>query len=105
MTGTTLAVHNQIDVQCNSPVTVVFNLGVATPEGRKSFLEAVYWKKSFLSTESDTRILQSIYFAYKVGIISSYSNRTARLQRDVISDAIFCVISDAIFISGRVASW
>jgi len=42
MTGTTLAVHNQIDVQCNSPVTVVFNLGVATPEGRKSFLEAVY---------------------------------------------------------------
>jgi len=36
----------------------------------------VYWKKSFLSTESDTKILQSIYFAYKVGIISSYSNRT-----------------------------
>jgi len=38
-------------------------------------LNAVYWKKSFLSTESDTKILQSIYFAYKVGIISSYSNR------------------------------
>ena len=35
---------------------------------------AVYGKKSFLSTESDTKILQSIYFAYKVGIISSYSN-------------------------------
>ena len=35
----------------------------------------VYWKKSFLSTESDTKILQSIYFAYEVGIISSYSNR------------------------------
>jgi len=34
----------------------------------------VYRKKSFLSTESDTMILQSIYFAYKVGIISSYSN-------------------------------
>ena len=33
------------------------------------------WKKFFLSTESDTKILQSIYFAYKVGIISSYSNR------------------------------
>ena len=30
----------------------------------------VYRKKSFLSTESDTKILQSIYFAYKVGIIS-----------------------------------
>jgi len=28
-------------------------------------------KKSFLSTESDTVILQSLYFAYKVGIISS----------------------------------
>jgi len=32
----------------------------------------VYGKKSFLSTESDTKILQSIYFAYKVGIISSF---------------------------------
>jgi len=32
----------------------------------------VYRKKSFLNTESDTKILQSIYFAYKVGIISSY---------------------------------
>jgi len=36
---------------------------------------SVYWKKSFLSTESDTKILQSIYFAYKLGIISFYSNR------------------------------
>jgi len=36
----------------------------------------VYGKKSFLSAESDTMILQSIYFAYKVGIISSKSNRT-----------------------------
>jgi len=32
-------------------------------------------KKSYLSTESDTKILQSIYFAYRVGIISTYSNR------------------------------
>jgi len=39
----------------------------------------VYQKKSFLSTESDTKILQSIYFAYKVGIISSYSNRIFRI--------------------------
>ena len=32
-------------------------------------------KESFLSKESDTNILQkSIYFAYDVGIISSYSN-------------------------------
>ena len=38
----------------------------------------VYWRKSFLSTESDTKILQCIYFAYKVGIISSYSNRNLR---------------------------
>jgi len=35
----------------------------------------LYGKKSFLSKESDTQILQSIYFAYEVGIISSYSNR------------------------------
>jgi len=32
-------------------------------------------KKSFLSKESDTKILQSMQFAYEVGIISSYSNR------------------------------
>jgi len=32
-------------------------------------------KKSFLSKESDTKILQSMYFAYEVGIISSHSNR------------------------------
>jgi len=35
-------------------------------------LYTVYSKKSFLSTESDTKILQSIYFAFKVGIISSF---------------------------------
>jgi len=32
-------------------------------------------KKSFLSKESDTEILQSMYFAYEVGIISYYSNK------------------------------
>jgi len=33
-------------------------------------------KKSFLSKESNTKkILQSMYFAYEVGIISSYSYR------------------------------
>jgi len=32
-------------------------------------------KKSFPSKESDTKILQSMHFAYEVGIISSYSNR------------------------------
>jgi len=41
---------------------------------------AVYGKKSFHSTESDTKILQSIYFAYKVGIISSYSNGIGSLE-------------------------
>ena len=41
---------------------------------------SVYGKKSFLSTESDTKILQSIYFAYKVGIISSYSNTTEKIK-------------------------
>ena len=34
-----------------------------------------YRKESFPSKESDTKLLQSIYFAYEVGIISSYSNR------------------------------
>jgi len=38
--------------------------------------DTVYGKRSFLSKESDTlKILQSIYFANDVGIISSYSNR------------------------------
>ena len=31
--------------------------------------------KSFRSKESDTKILHSMYFAYEVDIISSYSNR------------------------------
>jgi len=35
----------------------------------------VYGKKSILSKESDTKLLQSIYFAYEVGIASSCSNR------------------------------
>ena len=35
----------------------------------------VYGKKSFHSKESDTKILQSIYSAYDVGIISSSSKR------------------------------
>jgi len=38
----------------------------------------VYGKKSFRSTESDTKILHSIYFAYKVGNISSYLNRIGK---------------------------
>jgi len=42
---------------------------------QKRLRTTVYGKKSFLSKESDTKILQSIYFAYEVGIISSYSNR------------------------------
>jgi len=45
-----------------------------TRSGTKYTTLTVYGKKSFLSTESDTKILQSIYFVYKVGIISSYSN-------------------------------
>jgi len=47
-----------------------------TCRGVKTYsTNTVYGKKSFLSTESDTKIFQSIYFAYKAGIISSYSNR------------------------------
>jgi len=44
----------------------------------------VYGKKSFLSKVSDTKILQSIYFTYKVGIISSYSNR---IYSDIITSS------------------
>jgi len=40
------------------------------------FFQVVYRKKSFLSKESNIEILQGIYFVYKVGIISSYSNIT-----------------------------
>jgi len=39
------------------------------------FTKTVYGKKSFLSKESCTKILQSTFFSYEVGIISSYSNR------------------------------
>jgi len=36
--------------------------------------DAAYRKESFPSKKSDAELLQSIYFAYAVGIISSYSN-------------------------------
>jgi len=36
-------------------------------------LNTVYREESFPSKESDIKILQSIYFVHKVGIISSYS--------------------------------
>jgi len=35
----------------------------------------VYQKKSFPSKESDTKLLQSVYFACEVSTISSCSNR------------------------------
>jgi len=54
----------------------------------------VYWKKSFLSTESDIKILQSIYFAYKVGIISSYSNRVIFYISDMHREIFY--ISDML---------
>jgi len=39
------------------------------------FMETtVHRKETFPSKESDTKILQNIFFAYEVGIISSYSN-------------------------------
>jgi len=41
----------------------------------KKWIPLAMEKKSFLSKESDTKISQSMYFAYEVGIISSYSNR------------------------------
>jgi len=48
---------------------------------KQTALKVVYRKKSFPSKESDTEILQSIYFAYEVGIIGSYSNRISKLLR------------------------
>ena len=38
-------------------------------------MKTVYGKKSFISAESGNKVLQSIYFACKLRIISSYSNR------------------------------
>jgi len=38
--------------------------------------DTVYRKESFPSKESDTKLLQSIYYTYEIGTISSYSNRT-----------------------------
>jgi len=53
----------------------------------------VFGKKSFLSDESDTKILQSTYFAYEVGMVSSYSNRikffNANLSLDKALNANF----------------
>ena len=63
-----------------SPFTYLL-LSCTLSDGRRRPLwkdaerNSVDGKKSFRSTDSDTEILQSIYFAYKVGIISSYSNR------------------------------
>jgi len=48
------------------------------------FPATVYGKKSFLSKESDTKILQCIYFAYKVGIISSYSKIFIHISVNII---------------------
>jgi len=41
----------------------------------KKWIPLTMEKTSFLRKESYTTILQSMYFAYEVGIISSYSNR------------------------------
>ena len=40
----------------------------------KKWIPLFMEQKSFPSKESDTKILQSMHFAYKLGIISSYSN-------------------------------
>jgi len=37
--------------------------------------DTAYQKESFSSKDTDIKLLQSTYFAYEVGIISSYSNR------------------------------
>jgi len=42
-------------------------------------MHTIYRQECFLRKESDTKILQSIYFAYKVGIISAYSNKILKL--------------------------
>jgi len=48
-------------------------------------------KENPFSAQNQTKILQSIYFAYKVGIISSYSNRislTYRLHLSLILNSL-----------------
>jgi len=41
----------------------------------KKWIPFTMEKKSFSSKESDTKILQSMYFACEAGIISSYSSK------------------------------
>jgi len=48
---------------------------VKTPRKTKTTHFTACGKKSFLSKESDTKILHSIYFAYDVGIINSLRNK------------------------------
>ena len=60
-----------------SPQRSIFcgaDFGSTTALDLQQKLKTVYGKKSFLRKESDTKILQSIYFAYDVGIISYYRN-------------------------------
>ena len=58
-------------------------------------------KKTFLSNESDTRILQSIYFAYVVGIICSYSNRIKTIEQDK-KFWTFLSMYDDVYVSGFI---
>jgi len=58
--------------------------------------DIAYRKESFPSRASDTALLQSIYFAYEVGVISSYSNRICyrKIAKSRAKDA--CVLHAAL---------
>jgi len=62
--------HKSIDTSCFTAITksVTQNIRGVTEN-------TAYRKESFPRKESDTMLFHSMYFAYEVGIISSYSDR------------------------------
>jgi len=53
---------------------MTFEVGLQNIRAYKKWIPLSIEKKCFPSEESDTKILQSVHFAYEVGIISSYSS-------------------------------
>jgi len=53
-------------------------------------------KNSFFSKESDTKILQSIYFSYEVGIIN-LSNQTSQCCDKTMDGKMALHIANAVF--------
>jgi len=70
--------HKSIDTFCFIALTKCVKQNIEILEVLLN--NTSYRKESFPSEESDTNLLHSIYFAYQIGIISSYSNRICYLK-------------------------